>query len=154
MKIDLGRSGPAGIEASFEDGVLFVGGSNHWRDWAHHFLPGARRREIVAATEIMKIIGALPVRIVAGHSMGAAVACIVAAELERIGEDVQLYVYGGKRAPRIGATPTKAYRRRGDIVPWLPPWRPRYDNHVFGDRTWPGDAHNSYYGAMRMDGVK
>lgn len=141
MTIDLGPAGKAGIEArTWSDDsarYCYIAGSDHWRDWLHHVLPGARRREIAAARAIVDAIYSRDVVAfyVGGHSLGGAVAQIVSSILTALGAQVHCYSYGGKRAPRRYSFPdTKSYRHAGDIVPFLPPWRPKIDSIRIG--TW------------------
>lgn len=161
MKIDLWVQGRPGVEARYDDGVLYVYGSDHWLDWLHHLIPGAVRRETLAACQIIEAIEEAVlvehVRIVAGHSWGAAIAAHVHYELAVRGVAAALFTYGGKRAAIPTAAPGRHYRHKGDIVPALPPWRPRWPNvQVFGPRMLPWHAHEprGYYPVMEHDGVR
>lgn len=159
-RIDLGPTGPAGIEAkTWDEGLtrfLYIGGSDHWWDWLHHFLPGAKRREVAAArTLVDKVFDENTVQfIVGGHSLGGCIAQIVATHLQNQHKIVFCYTYGGKRPPvGHGYEYSENCRHRGDIVPYLPPWR--YANRRFevtiGRWTWPWLAHSPkmYYEMMR-----
>ena len=161
MKIDMGPVGPLGMDVTITDGVLYLGGSNHWMEWAHHFLPGARRREIRWGQNIADVIeNRREIRIIAGHSVGGTVACIAT----RITRKTSLYclpiylcTYGAKRPPRGYRASGRHYRIKGDIVPSLPPWRPalalvELDNDGLSRR----EAHGpcSYYEQMAKDGVR
>lgn len=152
MTIDLGPQGSAGIEATYRDGVLYIEGSNHAWDWMHHILPGARRRELEAAAEIVDRLPEEPA-IIAGHSLGGAIAALVG----RAYPEARVFVYGGKRAPRGARRDVTAYRHRGDIVPFLPPWRARWrQSTTIGQWDTPWRAHEPrrYYRQMRVDGIQ
>jgi len=158
MTIDLGPAGKSGVEARIyprKTGyMIHVLGTDHWRDWLHHVTPFARRREWQAAEKIIAALVELGIAkrdegwsytpgddvVISGHSWGGCIAAMVATILV-----IPCYIYGGKRSPRKGLTryyATRAYRHRGDIVPFLPPWRPRYtDEVVFGIWGWPWEAH-------------
>lgn len=162
QRIDLGPVGPAGVEARYWDSdgrrYVWMRGSDHWWDWLHHVLPGAAAREIDAAHTIRTRILDPEVReyIVGGHSLGGAIASILAGLLLDHGDAARCYLFGPKRAPQ-GHVHGVAYVRRGDIVPGLPPWRPRYQ-HVahLGEWETPWKAHHpeSYSYARRMVGLK
>jgi hypothetical protein len=159
LNIDLGPDGHAGVEARIyqrQHGyMIHVLGTDHWRDWLHHILPGARKREWQAADQIIAALVEMGIAksdddgwsyipgddvVISGHSWGGCIAAMVATILV-----APCYIYGGKRSPRKGLTRhyvAQAYRHRGDIVPLLPPWRPRYtDEIVFGKWMWPWEAH-------------
>jgi len=156
--IDLGPDGPAGVEARVKSiphpvrrgghrlTLIWFRGSNHRRDWFHHILPGARRREIQAAREVFNRLnaGANELFIVGGHSLGGALASILSTMLEAEGERVLCYSYGGKRPPRGYMTGASLcpYRRRGDVVPFLAFWRPAWPAVVkIGEWRAPWNAH-------------
>jgi hypothetical protein len=139
---------------------VWFNGSDHPRDWLHHILPGARRREIRAAQTISQRlaphVGGDTLFIIGGHSLGGCLAEIETFILCALGERAHCHIYAGKRAPRShmvddGAV---AYRHRGDIVPSLPPWRParrrRMPTAVFGSRTWPWKAHPPHQYKRKM----
>lgn len=159
-RIDLGPEGRDGVEAQVRHingrRVLYIYGSDHPNDWKHHVTPGARQREEIAAHKLALLTEG-QVDAIAGHSMGGGIARMVAAIHRAANHRVALYVYGGKRAPRGYETHGDFYRHRGDIVPWLPPWRPRYRNTMkIGRWTWPWIAHKprSYAQQMKRDGVR
>lgn len=166
-RIDLGPAGPAGIEAKAwtVDGVcyLYVPGSDSWADWRHHLRFWRQRelelpatREIRAAYSLAaEIRGMADEFVVGGHSLGGAIAEIVATYLHRFGRTVTCYTFGGKRPPGTHAhKATVRYVYRGDIVPALPPWRERQPTRAIGDLTWPWTAHapDSYEDAMERAG--
>lgn len=164
-KIDLGPPGPAGVEAEWWDdnGVRYVwiAPTDHWRDWLHHVTPGARRREVNAATKIRRAVMALDATYyVGGHSWGGCIAVMVTAML---GETAVAYVYGGERAPVYWADKAQVYswQQRGDWVPYLPPWRASYHadwptHCVFGSWLPPWKAHlpDNYYRHMKAVGFR
>lgn len=159
MRIDLGPRGPAGIEAKYNGDVLYIVGSDHWRDWAHHILPGARHREASAAIELHKYLGRhkLHPRIVAGHSLGGAVAMILAYLLRENYRTVSCYLFGPKRTPAKYHTVAKVYRHAGDIVPFLPITRRKYQQvTVIGERMpfWKAHGPDTYYSVMESVGVR
>jgi len=147
LNIDLGPTGKQGIEATVRKGVCFINGTDHRWDWVHHFTPGARRRELRAAREIIAL---LPddVHTVAGYSMGGAIAQIVATL-----KPLHCRVYASKRPP-LGYIAGVSYRQRGDWVPALPPWRPSNKSVMIGRWQPPWTAHNwaNYRQQMQEDG--
>ena len=144
------------FKRTVKNGVLYLEGSDDWREWLHHVMPGARRREIREAAAILAWLelSRTMIHTVAGHSMGACVATIIAA----MHGGLKLYVYGGKRAPRSHyREPDAAYRHYRDIVPFLPPWRPGYRNIMVGCKCLsPWEAHQprNYYRDMEKDGIR
>jgi hypothetical protein len=75
---------------------------------------------------------------------------------ERLGYPVSLRTYGGKRPPRGYEYLGAHYRHLGDIVPFLPPWRPRQTCIEIGVRLpfWEAHEPRAYYEQMRKDGVR
>jgi hypothetical protein len=166
-RIDLWPKGPAGVEARWRrDGdtvYCFIGGSDHWIDWLHHVIPGAWKRELWAAQKIADIIAdknglhnkSDGIKIViGGHSLGGAIACIVAEfllhEYWTIYE-LDLYTYGAKRLRWKTTAKGEHYRHRGDIVPYLPPWMPKYqDVKPYGSWMpfWKAHGPRTYYDLM------
>lgn len=161
MKIDLPPKGKAGIEAKLlAPGVVWIHGSDHWRDWLHHVLPGAKRREIEAAEAIVKAVYTPKVNrwVIGGHSLGGCVAGMVAVLLMEKGLYVECYTFGGKRVPwRWVDIATTHYRHRGDLVPFFPPWRtPHAEETLIGNWAWPWKAHGpeTYDAVRRKHGLK
>ena len=156
MKIDMGHKGPLGMDVRIRNGVLYLGGSNHWLEWLHHVTPGAAWRERRWARKVVQLIlnpYTPMVRTVAGHSVGGTVACIVS----EIASTLSLKTYGAKRPPRGDYPPGKHYAIKGDIVPHLPPWRRslplvELDYGKMGIVETHGPA--SYYDQMKKDGVR
>ena len=161
MKIDMGHKGPLGMDVTIRNGVLYLGGSNHWLEWAHHFTPGAAWRERRWARQVVQLIDNTDVMIhtIAGHSVGGTVACLVSEEIPSI----SLITYGAKRPPRGKLPPHgritygKHYAIKGDIVPSLPPWRKSLPliELDYGKLN-PVEAHGprSYYEQMEKDGIR
>jgi len=162
-KIDLFPSGHAGIEAKwlYEEGdlVCFVGGSDHWVDWLHHFLPGSAQREAVcglllAATLRPMIKEAV---FIGGHSLGGSVASLVGQIFEDEGEEVYTFAFGGKRPLKGCEKVAINYRHRGDFVPFLPFWRKRYRHEMKIGKWmpfWKAHGPSTYYEAMETYGFK
>lgn len=157
MNIDMGWKGPLGTDLRIRNEIAYIGGTNHWVEWLHHFTPGAAWRERRWAREVVSTLDALgiPIAAVAGHSVGGTVACHVAKAYRNRGQNVRLYTYGAK--PPGYDISGKHYAIKGDPVPALPPWRKRLNVIVLdhGDLTW-REAHGprSYYGVMEGDGVR
>lgn len=165
QKIDLWPKGLAGTDAKYrvENRVLycFVHGSDHVLDWAHHFLPGAAKRERAGADvlygRLMRMIAEFDRVVIGGHSIGAVVAIAVSDMLEKRKIPVLCYSFGGKRPLDKPGDLVQCYRRAGDIVPFLPPWRPKYrEIWVFGKWTPFFLAHNptNYDELRRNVGLK
>jgi len=162
MKIDMGPVGPLGMDVTITNRVLYLGGSNHWLEWVHHFLPGARWREIRWGQNVADLIENHPQRIhtIAGHSIGGTVACIAATITRQTCPHclpIYLCTYGAKRPPRGYRAPGRHYRIKGDIVPSLPPWRPALDLvELDNDGLSRREAHGpcSYYEQMAKDWVR
>ncbi len=162
IKIDLWPKGKAGIEAKYriEGDTLycFVLGSNHPMDWLHHIIPGAAKRELEAGRNIMRelhdVIGVRRL-VIGGHSLGAAVAVVVGSLMSYYCP-VEVCVFGGKRTAWAETVPYAAYRHKGDIVPFFPPWRPKYENAVFGKWRPPWKAHGpqTYHKKMKEKGLR
>ena len=159
IKIDLWPHGRAGIDARFRttatDLYLYIEGTNHPLDWLHHVTPFAKLREREAGRllyrKILPYVGARRVHI-GGHSLGGAIAIVVANLLT---EAPVLTLYAPKRAPERAKTPYRAYRRRGDLVPFLPPnRRPWEDVTVFGSWRpfWLAHEPSEYRRFMDRDG--
>jgi hypothetical protein len=150
----MGFKGALGNDVTINNGVLYLEGTNHWLEWLHHVVPGARWRERRWARQVVQLILNTDAMIhtVAGHSVGGTVACIVA-EITQL----RLFTYGAKRPPRGDYPPGKHYAIKGDIVPNLPPWRPALTLIVLDyGRVGFVEAHGpaSYYEQMREDGVR
>jgi hypothetical protein len=135
----LGPPGPAGVNGRMREdettdtAYIYIDGSDHAVDWWHHFLPFARRRERAAAREILDIMPRRSRYVVGGHSVGGAIAADLAREIAAMGLAVKCYVFGPKRTSRDSVRHvTAAYRQRGDLVPYLPPWRKGYRLTTFG----------------------
>lgn len=166
-KIDLWPEGPAGVEAKWRrDGetvYCYIYGSDHVLDWLHHFLPGAKTREIKAgnklAEKLMHILKGASLHI-GGHSLGGSIACIVADLVYSNSggaTKAHLFTFGAKRCPWKYIPFGTHYHHRGDMVPFLPPWRPAYKLiQVFGKWNFPWKAHGpaTYYDAMSMHGFR
>jgi hypothetical protein len=158
MKFDLGHPGPLGMDARIKNGVLYLGGSNHWLEWLHHTLPGAAWRERRWARQVVELIqdhNTPMVHTIAGHSVGGTVACLVSEKMARI-SPISLYTYGAKRPPR-GTYTGKHCAVKGDIVPNLPPWRKRLPLIVLDyGKLGIVEAHGPaiYYEQMREDGIR
>lgn len=162
-KLDMFPSGKAGIEARWreDDGDIycFIGGSDHWVDWLHHFLPGSREREIVCGLYLAsffkrKIKNAM---YIGGHSVGGVVASLAGQVLRDEGYDVYTWVFGGKRPLKGTEECAVSFRRRGDIVPFLPPWRPGYKyQNVVGEWMpfWKAHGPGTYYELMGDTGFR
>lgn len=160
IKIDLWPHGRAGIDARFRttatDLYLYIEGTNHPLDWLHHVTPFAKLREREAGRllyrKILPYVGARRVNI-GGHSLGGAVAVVVA---NLFAEAPTLTVYAGKRPPEGPRWGLVAYRRKGDIVPFLPPTRKAWKGeNVFGSWTplfWKVHHPNNYRRFMDRDG--
>ena len=158
MRIDLPPVGPAGIEAKTWDvgsvRYLYIAGSDHWRDWVHHILPGARRREIDAAYALYSRIRSSHVvyYVVSGHSLGGAVAETLATIMRKDGHRVICVTFGGKRPPVGYSAKGVRYRHKGDVVPLLTPWRGFATHKRIGDLAVPWKAHGpDTYDTVRRD---
>ena len=154
-RLNVHLHGPEGIRVRVRevDNTLYVwvAGSEHPAHWWHHFLPGARRREIRAGIELADAIRcAMPI-VIGGHSVGGCIAEIAASMLR-----APCYTYGGKRAPRRYRINATRYRRRGDIVPFLPPWRPANRHILIGKWApfWRSHLPKEYYATAREVGLR
>jgi len=160
MKIDLQLFKPAIVRSGGPEGVCYIEGTNKWIEWAHHFIPGARRREIRWGREVSALIDDHPeIHTIAGHSVGGTVACVVHTRMSmRGGKLLRLFTYGAKRVPSLfhlsGGT---HYRIKRDWVPLLPPWRPALPCAVldYGKISF-REAHGPrlYFEQMIKDGVR
>jgi hypothetical protein len=159
-KIDLWPEGPAGVEARYriQDGVCycFISGSDHWLDWVHHFLPRAQIREIDAGWKLAQQLRAVECDrfVIGGHSLGGVIAEICACILYMI-RPVMVYTFGSKRG-YVKFHKCVHYRRKGDIVPFLPPWRPKLKCTVFGKWMpfWMAHRPKVYENLMKEAGLK
>lgn len=161
MKIDMGRKGPLGMDLTIKNGVCYIEGTNHWLEWVHHFLPGARRREIAWGVDVANVCHGVQqmIHTMAGHSIGGTVAIIAAQNMAGYYTgSLRVLTYGAKRPPRpFDGKGGKHYRIKGDIVPLLPPWRPRLNCAVLDyGKLSPREAHGprSYHEQMRKDGAR
>ena len=167
-KIDLFPAGKSGFDAKWRidedrrDVIVFIGGSDHWSDWLHHFTPGAKKREIEAAEAIFEVIrekveDAISV-FIGGHSVGGVIACCLG-EMTQHKAQTPTYVclFGSKRIWWNPEVDMEHYVRRGDIVPLLPPWRREYRKLiVYGKRLpfWKAHGPSTYYPEMEMLGLR
>jgi hypothetical protein len=161
--IDLGPGDRSHVQARWKDKddkrYLYIDGSDHWIDWAHHFLPGAQRREIAAAYKLASILIKEPGAaefVVGGHSLGGAIATAVTCILDAALLPVTGYAFGGKRPPKRYNADVTCYRHRGDLVPFLPPWRPRYAKVIeIGPRKpfWAAHEPREYFPEMLRAGL-
>ena len=157
-RLNIHLHGPQGIRVRVRevDGTLYVwvAGSEHPSHWLHHFLPGARRREIRAGKELALKLWqwwlSKPI-VIGGHSVGGCIAEIAASILR-----APCYTYGGKRAPRRYRINAIRYRRRGDIVAFLPPWRPANRHILIGKWApfWRSHLPKEYYAKAREVGLR
>jgi len=160
--IDIGPAGKAGIEARVATSgttvYLYIHGSDHRYDWLHHIRPGAARREIGWGRQLFDAIyvGNMHVYVIGGHSLGGAVAQVLATLLVMRGAAVELHTYGGKRPPNRYDMAGSHYRHRGDVVPWLNILRPNQPRIRIGNWTWPWVAHGprTYYHEMEKAGLR
>jgi len=146
------------LDEQLNDGVLFLPGTDEWREWLHHIIPGARRREIAEAYRILDSHDLSGVHTIVGLSMGAAIAQIVAVLLlEQEGRYLNVYLIGGKRAPRgYVYYRAQSIRNRGDLITLLPPWRPGNPNQLTrGDwqPPWVAHAWGNYSDLLRRYGA-
>ncbi len=161
-KIDLFPKGPAGVEARWRerDGIVYcyIQGSDHWIDWFHHFLPFAKAREIGAGKIIANQLRKHGTRfVIGGHSLGGAIAVVVGYLLRSSNIEVSVFAYGGKRAPCSTSWLDVAVVKSGDIVPCLPPWRPKYKNIFYIPGWvpfWKAHAPKMYYDIQRSHGLR
>jgi len=158
---EIGPPGPAGVNGRIREdettAYIYIDGSDHHADWWHHFLPFARRRERAAAREILRIMPRRSCYVVGGHSVGGAIAADLAREIAAMGLAVSCYVFGPKRTSRDSVRHvTIAYCQRGDLVPALPPWRPRYRLSYIGHRMRLPEAHEprEYFVVMDLHGLR
>jgi len=142
-KIDLWPKGSAGVEAKYviDDSILYllIYGTDSRFDWILHFLPGwDAMAEIlygaVLSNQLAVKINECPkIRnvVIYGHSWGGAIAPIVEDCLRNTFKSLWIYTIGlGPKMPVVG---TLLYRfiHRGDIVPYLTPWRVWFRKLVF-----------------------
>jgi hypothetical protein len=157
MKVDIGWPGKLGCDLRITNGVMYIYGTDHWLEWIHHFVPGARWRERKWARQVLEAYSKSDgVHTISGHSVGGAVACIVVDMLRGCGSEIRLITYGAKRPP-FRCTYGTHYAIKGDIVPHLPPWRRALKCTVldYGKMGFI-EAHGprSYYKQMHIDGVR
>lgn len=119
--------GPKGIVVKIHQDHIYVGGSTHILHWLHHFWPGARRREIECGVELAGIARREGITDIRGHSVGGCIAQIASRMVSGT-----CMTWGTKRAPDGYENQGTHYRHHGDIVPLLPPWRPRVDTIPVG----------------------
>jgi len=134
-KIDLWPKGSAGVEARWiTDGdtlYVLIYGTDSRFDWILHFLPGwGEMAEILYGVALadqlaLKIKELEGVKIVTiyGHSWGGAIAPVVADTLQNTFKGLQVFTVGlGAKTPAVGSL-TYLFIHRGDIVPYVTPWR-------------------------------
>lgn len=117
---------------------IFLHGSDHSYDWLHHVvvLAGWRERKWARRIADMFEVGDDIDVYIGCHSLGVAVAVPLAVIMQARGHVVRVFGFGGKQSSvRPGKLRhTTFYRRRGDIVPLLMPWRWWYrGSQVFGE---------------------
>lgn len=160
MNIDMGWKGPLGTDVTIKNGVVFVHGTNHWLEWLHHVTPFAGIREKRWADQLLRTLSERGVQFhtLAGHSIGGTVVTIAALDLVLFWMGrVKLYTYGAKRPPRGCNATGKHYRIKGDVVPFLPPWRKALPLITLDyGKMGPIEAHGprSYWEQMEKDGVR
>jgi len=145
-------------------GVIFVEGSNDYPDWKRNLFclrrrgwAGIGRVNRIDRKEARKLLRenrCLPNTVtLIGYSRGGAIAQIAAAALAEKGRAVDLILFASKRtgneafvkkldAPNIAEVTAK--RKRGDIVPFLPPWYANVKHEAIGDWQVPWKAHTGY----------
>jgi len=134
-KIDLWPKGSPGVEARWiVDGdtlYVLIYGTDSRFDWILHFLPGwGETAEILYGGALsdklaMKIKGNGGIRkvVIYGHSWGGAIAPIVEDCLRVTFHNLGIYTIGlGPKMPVVG-TLLYCIIYRGDIVPYITPWR-------------------------------
>jgi hypothetical protein len=143
----------SGRWALAEDGHLFVylNGSERLSDWVRNFqtrrkLRGGawvnrvdHREALATIRELRVMIESADKVTVAGHSRGAAEAACMAWEL-----GCRAILLAPKRTgcrDFVGELDYIAYRHRGDIVPYMPPWYAGFKCIVFGRFRWLWEAH-------------
>jgi pimeloyl-ACP methyl ester carboxylesterase len=153
-----------------QDGALFIylEGSVTYSDWVRNFMVGRRRtaqgyvnrvdhREALATIREMR----QPLQVVksvqvAGHSRGAAEAYAMAQELRAAGHCVRCVLFAPKRTGcrEYQDSEYLAYRRRGDWVPFLPPWYAGWRCIVFGSwlPLWKAHEPREYQELIRGHG--
>lgn len=161
-------NGKYGAEAKYAlkaGGVLVLNlyGSNHWRDWldditflrmktvrnklkchrAWYYYAFRMYRFILH--ELMPENGIFSLEIV-GHSMGGAVGAILQQMFTYKFIATKCTTYGSPRPFNCKVDTPKAYINSGDLVPFLPPWRPKcgtiYKSNKFIFPFW--KAHFKY----------
>lgn len=157
MNIDMGPKGALGLEVKIRGTVAFVGGTNHWLEWAHHFIPLAGWREIRWARRLLRELEGFPISTLAGHSVGGTVATAATRIRRDRGQQTSLYTYGAKRPPRGYMANGNHYVAKGDRVPYMNKFRPSLPLIVmdYGELT-QVEAHGPsiYYEQMERDGVR
>jgi len=134
-KIDLWPKGRAGVEAHWIiDGdtlYVLIYGTDSRFDWILHFLPGwGEMAEILYGVALadklslkIKELGGVKLVTIYGHSWGGAIAPITADTLQNTFERLQVRTVGlGAKMPAVSSL-TCRFVHRGDIVPYLTPWR-------------------------------
>jgi len=171
---DDGRSGLEWAFSVRHTGIIdvWIPGTDHIDDWKHHLKIGlieaadgiwVTRADLLLAADIVRQLpleaGAL-VRI-GGHSWGGAVGALLVWILRRRGVTARGWIYGPKMVGNQQFVNTTqkwilAYRRRGDVIPFMIPWLARYQMDTIGGLTWPWKAHGpaTYYSQMEKDGFR
>jgi len=134
-KIDLWPKGSAGVEARWiVDGdtlYVLIYGTDSRFDWILHFLPGwGEIAEILYGVALadqlalkIKEYGEVKLVTIYGHSWGGAIAPITADTLQNTFKGLQVCTVGlGAKMPAVSSL-TYRFVHRGDIVPYLTPWR-------------------------------
>ena len=160
MKVNLGH-GKWGVQMTVKNGVCYIEGSNHLLEWLHNVAPGARYRERRWGAQVVDYLAQSDehIEVIAGHSLGGTVACTAAGQhLGYYLGKLRLYTYGAKRPARpFHGIRGHHYRIKGDLVPYMPPWRQSLRCAVLDyGRLSPGEAHkpSAYYEQMKKDGVR
>jgi len=142
-KIDLWPKGSPGVEARWivDNDTLYVliYGTDSRFDWILHFLPKwGEMAEILYGSALadklaIKINEYTKIRnvVIYGHSWGGAIAPIVEDCLINTFKSLRIDTIGlGPKMPVVG-TLLYSFIHRGDIVPYLTPWRVWFRKSVF-----------------------